>query len=92
MGARRNSTEISSQDTPRSGPEVENRNSVKDGAPERLRCGTIQKEVNFRFYRRCPQALQEVLSFNPALVRGQENVVSVAVKLRQLIAGEGQFL
>jgi len=32
---------------PRFGPEVKNgRNTAKDGAPERLRCGTIQKEVS----------------------------------------------
>jgi len=34
---------------PRSGPDIKNRSrpsSVKDGAPERLRCGTIQKEVS----------------------------------------------
>jgi len=30
---------------PRSGPEVKNGSSAKDGALERLRCGTIQKEV-----------------------------------------------
>jgi len=31
--------------TPRSGPEVKiGRSSAKDGAPERLRCETIQKE------------------------------------------------
>jgi len=29
----------------RYGPEIKNRSSAKDGAPERLRCGTIQKEV-----------------------------------------------
>jgi len=32
---------------PRSGPEVKNgRSSAKDGAPERLRCRIIQKEVS----------------------------------------------
>jgi len=32
---------------PRSGPEVKNgRSRAKDGAPERLRCGTIQKEMS----------------------------------------------
>jgi len=32
---------------PRSGPEVKNgRSSAKDDALERLRCGTIQKEVS----------------------------------------------
>jgi len=29
---------------PRSGPEVKNGNRAKDGATERLRCGTIQEE------------------------------------------------
>jgi len=29
-----------------SGPEVKNGNSAKDGAPEKLRCGTIQKDVS----------------------------------------------
>jgi len=33
--------------TPRSEPEVKNgRSSAKNGAPERLRCGTIQKELS----------------------------------------------
>jgi len=42
MGVWRNFTETKqSGHTPRSGPEVKNgRSSVKDGAPERLRCGT----------------------------------------------------
>jgi len=31
----------------RSGPEIKNgRSSAKDGAPERLRCGTIKEEVS----------------------------------------------
>jgi len=48
MGARRNSTEIQqSGHAPRSGPKVKNgRSSAKDGASERLRCKTIQKEVS----------------------------------------------
>jgi len=48
MGAWRNSTETQqSGHAPRPGPEVKNgRNSAKDGAPERLRCGTIQEEVS----------------------------------------------
>jgi len=48
MGSWRNSTETQqSGHAPRSGPEVENgRSSAKDGAAERLRCGTIQKEVS----------------------------------------------
>jgi len=33
--------------TPRFGPEVKNgRSCAKDGTPERLRCGTIQKEMS----------------------------------------------
>jgi len=48
MGAWRNSTETQqSSHTPRSGPEVKNgRSSAKDGAPEKLGCGTIQEEVS----------------------------------------------
>jgi len=44
----RNSAETQQSDhTPRYGPEVKNeRSCAKDGAPERLRCGTIQKEVS----------------------------------------------
>jgi len=43
-----NSTETQqSGHAPRSGAEVKNeRNSAKSGVPERLRCGTIQKEVS----------------------------------------------
>jgi len=41
-----NSTEIQqSGHAPRSGPEVKNGSSAKDGAPERLGCGTA-KEVS----------------------------------------------
>jgi len=47
MGAWRNSTETQqSGHAPRSRPEVKNGSSAKDGAPERLRCGTIQEEVS----------------------------------------------
>jgi len=48
MRAWRNSTETQqSGHAPRSGPEVKNgRSSAKDGAPERLRYGTIQKVVS----------------------------------------------
>jgi len=48
MGSWRNSMQTQqSGHAPRSGSEVKNgRNSIKDGAPERLRCGTIQKEVD----------------------------------------------
>jgi len=46
MGARRNSAETQQSGyTQRSGPEVKNGRRTKDSAPERLRCGTIQKEV-----------------------------------------------
>jgi len=31
---------------PSSGPKVKNRSSAKDSAPERLRCGTIHKQVS----------------------------------------------
>jgi len=48
MGAWRNSTETQqSSHALRSEPEVKNgRSSAKDGAPERLRCRTIQEEVS----------------------------------------------
>jgi len=48
MKARRNPMETQqSGHAPRFGPEVKNgRSSAKDGAPERLRCGTIQKKVS----------------------------------------------
>jgi len=57
-GSLRNSTETQqsghapretqqSGHAPRSGPEVKNgRSSVKDGAPEKLRCGTVKEEVS----------------------------------------------
>jgi len=46
MGARRNSTEAQQLHASRSGPEVKNGSSAKDGAPKRLRCGTIQEEAS----------------------------------------------
>jgi len=48
MGAHRNSLEAQqSGHAPRSRPEIKDgRNSAKDGAPKRLRCGTILKEVS----------------------------------------------
>jgi len=48
MRAWRNSTETQqSGHAPRSGLEVKNgRSGAKDGAPERLGCGTVKKEVN----------------------------------------------
>jgi len=33
------------------GPEVKNGSSAKDGAPERLKCGTIQEEVSLILQR-----------------------------------------
>jgi len=46
MGVWRNSTENQqSGHAPRSGLEVKNGSSAKDGVPERLRCETIQEEV-----------------------------------------------
>jgi len=44
MRAWRNSSK--SVHAPRSGLEVKNRSSAKDGVPERLKCGTIQKEAS----------------------------------------------
>jgi len=48
IGAWKNSTETQqSGHAQRFGPEVKNgRSSAKDGAPERLGCGTIQEEVS----------------------------------------------
>jgi len=48
MGVWRNSTETQqSGHAPRSGLEVKiGRSSAKDGAPERLRCGTVKEEVS----------------------------------------------
>jgi len=48
MGAWRNSMETQqSGHAPRSGPENKNgRSSAKDGAPERLGCGTVKENVS----------------------------------------------
>jgi len=47
MGVWRNSTKTQqSGHAPRSGPEVKNGSSAKDGAPERLGCGTVMEEVS----------------------------------------------
>jgi len=48
MGACRNSTETNelSGHAPRSGPEVKNGSTTKNGAPERLGCGTIHVKVS----------------------------------------------
>jgi len=46
-GGVENSTETQqSGHAPRYEPNVKNGSSAKDGAPKRLRCGTIQKEVS----------------------------------------------
>jgi len=69
IGAWRNSTETKqSCHAPRSGPEVKNGSNAKDGAPERLGCGTIQEEVS-QICRGCPQALHEEFSFRFILHR-----------------------
>jgi len=48
MRARRNSTETKQSGyVSRSGPEIKNeKNSAKDSTPEKLRCGTDQKDVS----------------------------------------------
>jgi len=48
MGAWRNSTETQqSGHAPRSGLEVKNgRSGAENGAPEKLRCGTVKEEVS----------------------------------------------
>jgi len=68
MGAWRNSTETrQSGHAPRSEPEVKNGSSDKDGAPERLGCGTIQKEVSKILQRVSAGATRRILlSFYPA--------------------------
>jgi len=65
MGVCRNSAEAQqSSHAPRSGPEVKNgRSSAKDGAPVRLRCGTIQEEVSYILQR---VARRILLPFYPA--------------------------
>jgi len=46
-GARRNSVETQQLGhIPRSRPAINDGRSAKDGAPDRLRCETIQKEVS----------------------------------------------
>jgi len=72
MGAWRNSTESQQSghglDTPRSGPEVKNeKSSAKDGAPEKLRRGTIQVEMSQILQRvSAGAARRNLLPFNPA--------------------------
>jgi len=74
---------------PRSGPEVENgRNSAKDGAPERLRCGTIQKVSQILQRMSASAAIRNLQPFYHAKVRGQEKAVTVAVKSGQFTADE----
>jgi len=96
MGAWRNSTETQQSDhAPRSGPEVKNgRSCAKDGAPERIGCGTIQEESQI-LQKVSAGAAWRILPFYPAYVRGQEKAVTVAAKLGQFTAdetGKGQFL
>jgi len=77
MGAWTNSTEIQqSGHAPRSGPEIKNGSSAKDGAAERLECGTIRRRW-VRSCKGCQQALHEEFSFRFIL----EN--------RRNLAGEG---
>jgi len=65
MGAWTNSTETQqSSHAPRSGPEIKNgRSSAKDGAPERLRCKTIQEEVRQILQRVSAGAARRTLHF-----------------------------
>jgi len=68
MGVWRNSTKTQqSGHAPRSGPEIKNgSSSVKNGAPERLRCGIIQ-EVNQILQRVSGGAARSILLlFYPA--------------------------
>jgi len=47
MGAWRNSAETQQTGhAPRSGSEVKNGSGAEDGAPERLRCGTVKEEAS----------------------------------------------
>jgi len=69
MGAWRNFTETQQlSDAPRSGPEVKNgRSSAKDGAPERLGCGTVKEEVSHILQRMSAGAARRILlPFYPA--------------------------
>jgi len=50
---------------PRSGPEVKNRSSAADGAPERFRCGTIQKGASWILQMSAGAARRIFLSFYP---------------------------
>jgi len=65
MGPWRNSTKTQrSGHAPRSGPEVKNgRSSAKNGAPERLRCGTIQEEVSQILQRVSAGAAGRIFNF-----------------------------
>jgi len=66
MGAWRNFTTQQSGHASRSGPEVKNgRNSAKDGAPERLGCGTVKEGESYLaegVRRRCMKDSPSVLS------------------------------
>jgi len=63
MGAWMYSTETQqSGHAPRSGPVVKNeRSNDKDGAPERLRCGTIQEEASQILQRVSAGAARRIL-------------------------------
>jgi len=81
--------------TSRSGPEVKNGSSAKEGTPERIRCRGIQ-EVSQILQRVSARAVRRILlPFYPAYIRVQEKAVTVAPKSGQFIAdevGKGQFL
>jgi len=68
MEAWKNSTETQqSGSPPRSGPEVKSgRSSAKDGAPERLRYGTVKEEVSYILQRMLTGAARRILPFYPA--------------------------
>jgi len=65
IGVWRNSMETQqSGHASRSGPEVKNgSSSAKDGAPDRLRCGTIQEEVSQILQRVSAGAARRILPF-----------------------------
>jgi len=78
MGVWKNSTETQQLGhAPRSGSEVKNgRISAKDGAPERLRCRTIQKEMSHVLQRVSVGAARRILlPFYPNLGNGVDQWV-----------------
>jgi len=68
MGARRNFEETQQSDyAPRSGSEIKNgRRGAKDATPDRLSCGTIQKEVSYFLQLMSAGAARIILPFCPA--------------------------